>query len=177
MTQFEDMVRDYINETGNHVAYRVTPIFVGNNLVCNGVQMEAFSVEDNGEGICFNVYCYNVQPGVTIDYFTGVNVANGEPLPEIDIENDNREETMNGNSGSGSGDNGDEENNSNTDNSEHKGTIDNCDYIINTNSNKFHRPDSKCINDSFKEQNREYYIGTKEELEADGYVACKICKP
>ncbi len=71
MDQFESMVRDYINETGNHVAYRVTPIFEGNNLVCNGVQMEAYSVEDNGEGICFNVFCYNVQPGVVIDYATG----------------------------------------------------------------------------------------------------------
>jgi len=71
MDQFESMVRDYINETGNHVAYRVTPIFEGNNLVCNGVQMEAYSVEDKGEGICFNVFCYNVQPGVVIDYATG----------------------------------------------------------------------------------------------------------
>lgn len=61
----------YIRETNNHVAYRVTPVFEGNNLVCSGVQMEAYSVEDSGEGICFNVYCYNVQPGITIDYATG----------------------------------------------------------------------------------------------------------
>ncbi|MBO7254666.1 MAG: DNA/RNA non-specific endonuclease [Clostridia bacterium] len=71
MTQFEDMVLDYIKETGNHVAYRVTPLFKGNDLVCRGVQMEAYSIEDDGEGICFNVYCYNVQPGVIIDYATG----------------------------------------------------------------------------------------------------------
>ncbi len=71
MLPFENMVADYINETGHHVAYRITPIFLGNNLVASGVQMEAFSIEDNGEGICFNVYVYNVQPDITIDYATG----------------------------------------------------------------------------------------------------------
>lgn len=71
MLPFENMVADYIKETGNHVLYRVTPIFDGDNLVARGVQMEAYSVEDEGEGIEFNVYVYNVQPGVIIDYATG----------------------------------------------------------------------------------------------------------
>lgn len=71
MLPFENMVADYIKETGNHVAYRITPIFEGENLVCSGVQMEAYSVEDDGDGICFNVYCYNVQPGITINYSNG----------------------------------------------------------------------------------------------------------
>ena len=71
MLPFENMVADYVKETENHVLYRVTPIFDGDNLVASGVQMEAWSVEDDGEGICFNVYCYNVQPGVKIDYATG----------------------------------------------------------------------------------------------------------
>ena len=71
MLPFENMVADYIKETGNHVAYRVIPIFEGNNLVASGVTMEAWSVEDDGEGICFYVYVYNVQPGVEIDYATG----------------------------------------------------------------------------------------------------------
>lgn len=71
MLPFENMVADYIDETGNHVAYRITPIYSGNNLLASGVQMEAYSVEDNGEGISFNIYCYNVQPDVTIDYATG----------------------------------------------------------------------------------------------------------
>lgn len=71
MLPFENMVADYVTETGNHVLYRVTPIFEGDNLVASGVQMEAQSVEDDGEGIAFNVYCYNVQPGVEIDYATG----------------------------------------------------------------------------------------------------------
>ena len=71
MLPFENMVADYIKETGNHVLYRVTPIFDGDDLVASGVQMEAKSVEDDGEGICFHVYVYNNQPGVTIDYATG----------------------------------------------------------------------------------------------------------
>mgnify|MGYP001009847595 CR=1 FL=1 len=71
MLPFENMVADYIKETGNHVLYRVTPIFAGDNPLASGVQMEAMSVEDHGDGICFNVYAYNVQPGITIDYATG----------------------------------------------------------------------------------------------------------
>ena len=71
MLPFENMTADYIKETENHVMYRVTPVFSGNDLVARGVLMEAFSVEDNGDGICFNVFCYNVQPGVEIDYRTG----------------------------------------------------------------------------------------------------------
>lgn len=71
MLPFENMVADYVKETGNHVLYRVTPIFVEEELVARGVQMEAWSVEDQGQGICFHVYVYNNQPGVTIDYATG----------------------------------------------------------------------------------------------------------
>lgn len=72
MLPFENMVADYIKKNqNNHVLYRVTPVFEGTNLVANGVQMEAYSVEDNGKGICFNVYVYNVQPCITIDYKNG----------------------------------------------------------------------------------------------------------
>ena len=71
MLPFENMVADYIKETNNHVLYRVTPVFSGDNLVASGVQMEAKSVEDNGDGILFNVYCFNAQPGIAIDYATG----------------------------------------------------------------------------------------------------------
>ena len=71
MLPFENKVAEYIKETRNHVLYRVTPIYEGDNLVANGVQIEAKSVEDNGKGICFNVYCYNVQPGIEINYKTG----------------------------------------------------------------------------------------------------------
>lgn len=71
MLPFENQVAEYIKKTGNHVLYRVTPIYEGDNLVASGVQMEAKSIEDNGAGICFHVYVYNNQPGVVIDYATG----------------------------------------------------------------------------------------------------------
>lgn len=71
MLPFEDMIADYVKETGNHVLYRVTPIFNDDDLVAIGVQMEAMSVEDDGEGVMFNVFAYNVQPGIEIDYATG----------------------------------------------------------------------------------------------------------
>lgn len=76
MLPFENLVAQYINKnTNNHVLYRVTPIFEGNNKLASGVQMEAWSVEDSGQGLHFNVYCYNVQPGVVIDYATGESYA------------------------------------------------------------------------------------------------------
>lgn len=71
MLPFEDEVADYVKNTDHHVLYRVTPVFKGDNLVAEGVEMEAYSVEDKGKGICFHVFVYNVQPGVTIDYATG----------------------------------------------------------------------------------------------------------
>ena len=75
MLPFENQVADYVEETDNHVLYRVTPIFQRDDLVASGVQMEAWSVEDQGEGVCFHVYVYNVQPGITIDYATGESWA------------------------------------------------------------------------------------------------------
>lgn len=82
MLPFENMIADYVKETENHVLYRVTPIFDDDNLVASGVQMEAWSVEDDGEGVCFNVYCYNVQPGVGIDYATGKSWLDEENTTE-----------------------------------------------------------------------------------------------
>ena len=79
MLPFENMVADYIKETDNHVLYRVTPIFTEDHLVADGVLMEALSVEDEGEGILFNVYCYNVQPVVEIDYATGESRLSENP--------------------------------------------------------------------------------------------------
>ena len=73
MLPFENQVADYIKETNNHVLYRVTPVYYKENLVANGVIIEALSIEDNGEGICFNIFVFNVQPGIYIDYVTGEN--------------------------------------------------------------------------------------------------------
>ena len=86
MLPFENLVADYVKETDNHVLYRVTPIFEGDNLVASGVLMEALSMEDDGEGVCFNVYVYNVQPGIAIDYATGESWAEGETAPAEDTQ-------------------------------------------------------------------------------------------
>ena len=77
MLPFENKVAEYIKENeNNHVLYRVTPVFEGKNLLASGVEIEAYSVEDNGKGICFNVYVYNIQPGITINYLTGESTKN-----------------------------------------------------------------------------------------------------
>lgn len=91
MLPFENEVADYVESTGNHVLYRVTPVFDGDNLVASGVQMEAESVEDKGAGVLFNVYVYNVQPGVIIDYATGASEADpgyGVPGDDSDTANE-----------------------------------------------------------------------------------------
>lgn len=75
MLPFEEQVARYVERTDNHVLYRVTPIFSGDDLIASGVEMEAWSIEDQGEGICFHIYCYNVQPGIVIDYATGESTA------------------------------------------------------------------------------------------------------
>lgn len=88
MLPFENLVADYVNNTGNHVLYRVTPMFSGSNLVANGVLIEAKSVEDNGGGILFNVYCYNVQPGVGINYENGDSWLDGTTPQEQSAQTD-----------------------------------------------------------------------------------------
>ena len=145
MLPFENMVAEYVQETDNHVMYRVTPVFEGNDLVASGVQMEAESVEDDGEGICFNIYVYNVQPGIEIDYATG----------------DSREAPENETSEEGGADGIRQETQ---------------EYILNTNTKKFHRPSCSSIA-SMKEENRQEFAGTREELKAQGYEPCGNCKP
>lgn len=140
MLPFEEFVADYVRETGNHVLYRVTPIFEERNLLASGVQMEAMSVEDNGEDIMFNVYCYNVQPGVFIDYETGDHYL-GEDL-----------DTAPGSD-------------------ETEGT-----YVLNTKSQKFHRPDCAGLG-NMNPKNREDYEGSRSDLIQLGYSPCGTCKP
>ena len=82
MLPFENMIARYVKETENHVLYRVTPIYNGDNAVASGVLLEGYSVEDEGDGISFAVFCYNVQPGISIDYATGASALSGEALPE-----------------------------------------------------------------------------------------------
>ena len=143
MLPFENMVADYIKETGNHVLYRAIPIFEGENLVASGVVMEALSVEDEGEGVCFHVYVYNVQPGVEIDYATGESWETGDSASSALESQAEEQET---------------------------------DYVLNTSSKKFHRPDCPSV-DSMSGKNRQEYHGTREELIAQGYEPCGSCNP
>lgn len=189
MLGFENEVADYIEDTENHVMYRVTPIYSGLDYVARGVLMEGYSVEDDGRGICFCIYAYNVQPGVTIDYFTGVNWVNGEEPPEIDTDDgrgeiadggDNTEDDSKEEGENQGGDKAPDDNDSDVTNPEGGGGDEDmptdCDYILNTNSKKFHIPGKSCAN-SISEKNREEFCGTREELIEDGYEPCKICKP
>lgn len=107
MLPFENLVADYVNNTGNHVLYRVTPMFSGSNLVANGVLIEAKSVEDNGGGILFNVYCYNVQPGVGINYENGDSWLDGTTPQEQSGQTDTpQNEGSQSSDGSGAGGSG-----------------------------------------------------------------------
>lgn len=152
MLPFENMVADYIKETGNHVLYRVTPDFQGNNLVATGVTMEAYSVEDNGEGIQFCVYVYNFQPGILIDYVTGKSrLDDGTEIPDAGTNDDEKGDTGTGES---------------TDST----------YILNTSSKKFHDPDCSGAA-TIKEQNKQTYTGSRDDLIAEGYSPCGTCKP
>lgn len=139
MLPFENMVADYIKETGNHVLYRVTPMFDGNNLVATGVQMEAESVEDKGDGILYNVFCYNIQPGITIDYKSG-DSSESEDMP-VQTEAASVSE-----------------------------------FVLNTNSKKFHKPSCSSIS-QIKEGNKEVYKGSRDDLISQGYDPCKKCNP
>lgn len=97
MLPFENMVDDYVEDTGNHVLYRVTPVYEGNNLVADGVQMEGWSVEDEGEGICYNVFVYNNQPGIDIDYATGDSTVSEDTETEDGTGSEENEYVLNTN--------------------------------------------------------------------------------
>ena len=161
MLPFENMVADYIQETNNHVLYRVIPIFEGNNLLANGVLMEGYSVEDKGAGVSYCVFAYNVQPGIEIDYATGESkLADGAqqeeqktatvtPTPSPEPE---KQEPATGSEAS------------------------QADYILNTNTKKFHYPTCSSVND-MKEKNKQEFFGTRDEAISNGYSPCGRCKP
>ncbi len=134
---------DYVERTNNHVLYRVTPIFEGHNLVASGVLMEAYSVEDNGKGINFCVYCYNAQLGIDIDYATGDSkVSETNPVNNNASSNENTT----------------------------------ADYVLNTNSKKFHNPNCASVS-KMKDSNKQLFSGSREELISQGYAPCSNCNP
>lgn len=151
MLPFETKVCDYVKNTGNHVLYRVTPIFDGDNLLADGVLMEAYSVEDAGEGICFCVFAYNVQPGIGIDYATGDNWAEGSGTYQSTAASAAVETPAP---------------------QESQGIT----YVLNTNTKKFHYPTCSSVDD-MKEKNKQTYTGSREEVINMGYVPCKRCNP
>lgn len=147
MLPFENLVADYVNNTGNHVLYRVTPMFSGSNLVANGVLIEAKSVEDNGGGILFNVYCYNVQPGVGINYENGDSWLDGTT----------------GSASSGSDSSAAENSAANSSNSE---TM----VHITATGKKYHRAGCRTLKKSDTEV-------TLDEAKSMGLSPCGICNP
>ena len=153
MLPFENMIADYVKETNNHVMYRVTPIYEGSNLVASGVLLEAKSVEDDGEGIEFCVYVYNSQPGIVIDYRNGDSkLDDGTKFPQ-DPPKQEPEQIP------------DQE-------PENKNT-----YIINKSTKKVHKEDCRYATD-IKEENKEIYVGTLDDILSDGdFSPCGTCKP
>ncbi len=138
MLPFEEEVGDYVRETGNHVMYRVTPVFEGDNLLADGVQMEAYSVEDQGKGVSYNVYIFNAQPGIWIDYATG---DSREIQPDDMVSKE-----------------------------------DASDFVLNTNTKKFHLP--SCGNaDKIQKENKENFTGDRQQLVKNGYEPCGSCNP
>ena len=163
MEPYENRVANYVYRTNGHVLYRVTPYFNGSNLVADGVLMEAQSIEDKGKSVRFCVWCYNVEPGVIIDYATGESEADGtlsQPAPttNVVVAPSHADEIAPTEVVSG------------------QTEIPTCDYVLNTNSLKFHRPDCTAVAD-MKEHNKKLFFGTRDEAIELGYVPCGICKP
>ena len=163
-------------------------MFRGGNLVADGVLMEAWSVEDSGAGVCFNVFVYNVQPGIVIDYATGESYADGGSYAY------GSSDSAGGNPANGGSDSAGQDNSpgssnaadgsianpgNNTDNESEPSTptvTPDADYVLNTNTGKFHYPYCDSVLD-MSERNKFFYSGSREDVIAMGYVPCKRCNP
>ncbi len=192
MLYFEDRVASYLGKTPeNHVIYRVTPVYEGKSLVASGVQMEAYSVEDSGDGVCFNAYLYNVQPGIEIDYSDGTSkrASNYDPVGIVSAAAAYRQLTGEGQEvlsldSSLSGDYEDLQggnaaalSRSTPEKGEETAAAgEGITYILNTNTKKFHYPECKSVGD-MKEKNKKEFTGSREEVISRGYVPCKRCNP
>ena len=181
MLPFENLVADYVNNTGNHVLYRVTPMFSGSNLVANGVLIEAKSVEDNGGGILFNVYCYNVQPGVGINYENGDSWLDGTTPQKQSAQTDTpKNEGSQSSAGSGAGESGSSgsttgsassgSDSSATENSAADSSNSETMVHITATGKKYHRAGCRTLKKSDTEV-------TLEEAKSMGLSPCGICNP
>ena len=155
MQRFENEVLYYVQSTGNHVLYRCVPVFAGEELIARGVTIEAYSVEDDGKGVQFYVFCYNVQPGVIIDYSNGDNQLdeNSEIVKALILSG--ASDTSGPRSGSES---------------------ETVTYILNKNTMVFHKPGCSSVT-RMKESNKIYFTGTRDEAIEEGYRPCKNCDP
>ncbi len=174
MLPYENRVADCLRSTDEHVLYRVTPVFDGDDLLAKGVQMEALSVEDQGASVSFNVFCYNVQPGVEIDYSDGSNhLAEGavRSMPQEEAEAGETEaretETQQAEA---------EDSRQDEAAGERNGGSEELDYVLNTNTHRFHYPDCKSVSD-MKDKNKEEFHGSRDELISMGYQPCGNCRP
>ena len=181
MLPVENLVADYVNNTGNHVLYRVTPMFSGSNLVANGVLIEAKSVEDNGGGILFNVYCYNVQPGVGINYENGDSWLDGTTPQKQSAQTDTpKNEGSQSSDGSGAGESGSsssttESASSGSDSSAAENSAadsSNSETMVHITATgkKYHRADCRTLKKSDTEV-------TLDEAKSMGLSPCGICNP
>ena len=159
MLPFENMVADYVKETNQHVMYRVTPVFEGDNLLAAGVLMEGKSVEDNGEGVLFCVFAYNVQPGVSIDYATGESSADGTIVNDTSAQEETQQPA-----------------DTSVSQQETSHSAETQTYVLNTNTHKFHKPGCYSV-EKIKPENYAEFTGTREEAIAYGYDPCKNCNP
>lgn len=172
MLPYEDQVADYIRETGNHVLYRSTPIFQGSDLVCSGVELEGWSVEDDGAGVCFHVYAYNVQPGVVIDYATGENWAADESSPITSEGSPAMAEAPPEEAPPAGADLLQEDIPAAPSPEETAAPS----YVLNTRSMRFHLPGCPGVA-TMSEKNQKDWYGDRETLLGQGYVPCGTCKP
>ena len=165
MEPIEIKVANYVEATGNHVLYRSTPIFDGDNLLATGVLLEALSLED--DSIKINSFCYNVQPNVTIDYATGKSEgpvflgADSEQTLDSDIT---RQKVMSDNEVQAEEPKSAEEESTEIT------------YVGNSNSHKFHKPDCSSVSD-MKDRNKVYFYGDRQEVIEAGYQPCQKCNP
>ena len=192
MLPFENQVTNYVTRTDNHVLYRVTPIYVGNNLVAQGVLMEAKSVEDAGEGICFNVFCYNVQPGVVITYADGSNYSDGSLENAVPLDSMSSSPSASDTSAADMAQSTADSSNETTsqpagDSSMLQSTTTtstgatdagnmNVTYVLNTNTGKFHYPSCSSV-DEMSPRNRQEVDWTREDCINAGYEPCGRCHP
>lgn len=172
MLPFENMVADYVKETNQHVMYRVTPVFEGDNLLAAGVLMEGKSVEDNGEGVLFCIFAYNVQPGVSIDYATGESSADGTIVNDTSAQEEIKQST----STSVQQEETQQPADTSVTQEETSQSEETQTYVLNTNTHKFHKPGCYSV-EKIKPENYAEFTGTREEAIAYGYDPCKNCNP